>query len=190
MERRSISWNEINVSVVLMAIVSLALLIMKFVGLGLVLYFFSLLLFRKNIKRKKATKIKGIPGKSLLISQNEMEIHVNGTAKGDRDNFFTIVSESLVYGVENELRIIFYTWHLNEKSLRRRLGEDITVVTPGRFEKIAQVVFNPYYYKSYFRKKRNNKKINPLVKVIVDWDKISPEILSKLLILHSKEDAA
>ncbi|PKQ89301.1 hypothetical protein CXK86_19820 [Paenibacillus sp. BGI2013] len=180
MQRRTISSNEINLSSFMLVIIGGALLLMGFLGLGFSLYFCGIFVFLTHLRRKQKTRKKNVPGRSILISSKEMEIHVNNTAKGDIRNFLSIASESLVFGVENKLRITFYTWHLTPKYLRATLGEDIVIVDPGRYEKLAQLVLNRYYYKSLIKKKLSKKKINPLIKVMIDWDKIKPETLSKL----------
>jgi hypothetical protein len=187
MKRRTISSNEINLSSLLMVLIGAALLLMGYLGLGFSLYFGGIVVFLIHVRRKRKTRKMKVPGRSILINSHEMEIHVNNTAKGDIGNFLSIVSESLVFGVENKLRITFYTWHLTPKYLRATLGEEIIITNPGRYEKLAQLVLNRYYYKSLIKKKLSKKKINPLVKVMVDWDKISPETLSKL---QSKAKAA
>lgn len=187
MKRRTISSNEINLSSFILVIIGAAFLLMGLLRLGFSVYVSGIIVFLIHIHRKHKTKKKNVPGNSILISSKEMEIHVNNTAKGDIRNFLAIVSDSLVFGVENKLRITFYTWHFTARYLRTTLGEEIIIVDPGRYEKLAQLVLNRYYYKSLIKKKLSKKKINPLVKVIVEWDKIHPETLEKL---QSKSKAA
>lgn len=180
MKKRSISSNELIISSLLLVLIGAAMILMRFVTLGLVFYVSGILMFLTHFKRKRKTKKMNVPGHSILISKHELEVHVNGSAKGDICNFFEIVSESLVFGVENKLRITFYTWHLTPKYLKATLGKDITIINPGRYEKVAQLIFNRYYYKSLIKKKLKKKKINPLIKVVVNWDKVNPKALNKL----------
>ncbi|WP_340031132.1 hypothetical protein NSQ20_25495 [Paenibacillus sp. FSL K6-1122] len=180
MKRRTISSNEINLVSMLVLLVGATYLLMRVMVLGLSLYFTGILLFSIHLNRKRKTRKMNVPGESILISSNEMEIHVNGKAKGNLRNFLSLVSESLVFGVENRLNITFYTWHLTPKYLKATLGDSIIISKPRTFEKIAQLVFNRHYYRAAFKKKSNNKRINPLIKVNVEWEKVNQETFDKL----------
>jgi hypothetical protein len=179
-KERTLSINEINLITTMILLFGLVIFVSGFVTIAFVIYVTAIIFIsKKELYRFKSKKL-NLPGKSVLKSKNEMEIHIGASAKGELDNFFSIACKSIIYSYQNSLTCTFYSWHFSNKFLRKHLGDNVEISEVEGFERFAQLFGNRFYYNDKKEKKKSNRKINPLMKVVVNKGSFNQKTLDSI----------